>query len=225
LAGKHDRTASVVDRLDLLMSSGQDIDGLWVGAELNEQSALPRIQDALRLIKQQSPLHYSRVVQHLKRVWVHLVPHGNGCYYRSLDACMLDPRYVRSEATKLEEIASTIVHEATHARLERWGISYDEDKRIRIEAICRRRELEFLARLPDSETLREQIARTQEWYAGERNYFSDASFQQRILEGRIEHLRYLKVPARVIRFIVKTAAMRVVVLRWAQRVVGPLRQT
>jgi hypothetical protein len=81
-------------------------------------------------------------------------------------------RFVLLETTTLEEIASTIVHEATHARLERWGISYDEKQRSRVEAICLRRELNVAASLPHSEPLREQIARTLEWCASDHDYFS-----------------------------------------------------
>jgi hypothetical protein len=43
-----------------------------------------------------------------------------------LNACLLDERVVASETTTLEWIASTIVHEATHARLEKWGIAQDK---------------------------------------------------------------------------------------------------
>jgi hypothetical protein len=94
-----------------------------------------------------------------------LLPNARSCYYGSLRACLVDVRFVLLETTTLEEIASTIVHEATHARLERWGISYDEKQRSRVEAICLRRELNVAASLPHSEPLREQIARTLEWCA------------------------------------------------------------
>jgi hypothetical protein len=76
--------------------------------------------------------------------------HGLGEYKRSLKACILDERYLADSATSVGEIASTIVYEATHARLERYGIGYKEELRGRIEAICFRRELAFAVRLPDS---------------------------------------------------------------------------
>src|SRR3981081_2454053 len=92
-----------------------------------------------------------------------LLPNARSCYYGSLRARLVDVRFVLLETTTLEEIASTIVHEATHAKLGRWGISYEEKARSRIEAVCLRRELNFIAKLPHSEPLREKIARTLEW--------------------------------------------------------------
>jgi hypothetical protein len=204
-----DRKPRLFDRLGLWLSSGKDIDGLWVGVEIGEpETALQRVEDALRLIKQHSPLHYSRVVHNLKRVWVHLVPHGSGCFDAPLDACELDPRFVLAETTTLAEIASAIVHEATHARLDRWGISYDEDKRPRIEAICRRRELNFLRGLPNGEPYREWIVQTLKSPVEDQDYFSDASFQQRIHEGHVVSLRYLGTPEWLIRLLQKGLALR-----------------
>jgi hypothetical protein len=117
-------------------------------------------------------------------------------------ACVLDERFVLHETTTLERIASTIVHEATHAKLDRRGISYDcEKERPRIEAICLRRELNFIAKLTHGEQLRDEFARTLEWVAGEHDYFSDLSFQQRTDQGNVEILRYLGTPDWLIRFI------------------------
>jgi len=156
-ARKPSRKPHIADRIDLWLSTGREIDGLWVGTiEGKPQPGLRRVEDALQLIKHLSPLHYSRVIHNLERVWVRLLTIADACYNGPLSACMLDKRFVLQETTTLEEIASTIVHEATHARLERWGISYDEKARARIEAICLRRELNFIANLPNSEPLREQ---------------------------------------------------------------------
>ncbi|MHC2436808.1 hypothetical protein [Bradyrhizobium sp. USDA 4451] len=101
----------------------------------------------------------------------------------------------------IERIASTIVHEATHARLESCGIEYYEKDRHRIEAICLRRELSFLAGLPDVELMREEIRQTIAWCASDREYLSDPSFQQRQEQGQIETLRHLNVPEWFIRLI------------------------
>ena len=139
---------------------------------------------------------------------MHLIPGSGAHYERSLNACVIDERYVLGETMTLENIASTIVHEATHARLERWGIIYVEEKRTRIEAICLRRELNFLARLPDSESLREEIARTLEWATTNRDYYSDASFQEREDRGQFETLRYLGAPEWLISFLMRIVRRR-----------------
>src|SRR5258705_2743988 len=206
IARKPNRKPRAADRLDLWLSTGKEIDGLWVGSiEDKPQPGLRRVEDALQLIKHHSPLHYSRVTHNLERVWVRLLTIARACYREPLGACELDVRYVLLEATTLEEIASTIVHEATHARLERWGINYDENIRARIEAICLRRELNVLTELPNSEPLREQIARTLEWCNSDHDFFLNTSFQQRDHEGAVDALRYLGNPGWLIRLLLKVA--------------------
>jgi hypothetical protein len=222
---KPDRRPAAADRFSLWFSTGREIDGLWVGTtEARPKPALRRVEDALQLIKRQDSLHYSRVIHNLKRVWVHLLPNAGACYEVSLNACVLDERYVLLETTTIEHIASSIVHEATHARLERWGISYDEKQRSRIEAVCLRRELSFIAKLPHSEPLREEIARTLEWCVGDQDYFSNVSFQQREHQGIVELARYAGIPDWFIGFSLKVRAVISVVHRLLHHFAGPPRQ-
>jgi hypothetical protein len=187
---------SVVDRVMLLLCASRNIDGLWIGTLRGAEAApiLRRVEEALALIKRYDPLQYARVVRDLERVWVNLRPDARACFERSLQACVLDERYVAAAETTPETIAKTIVHEATHARIERYGIGYKEGERIRIEAVCLRRELAFAARLPEGASLQDEVARTMEWCAENPDYFSNASFQQRDTEGRIEALHYLGTP-------------------------------
>ena len=226
---RQDRRLPVLDRLLFWLSTSRKIDGLWVGTrESKPEPGLRRVEDALRLIKHHDSLHYSRVLHNLDRIWVDLLPNALACYDRSKEACVLDERFVLLETTTLEGIASTIVHEATHARLDRWGISYHEKERSRIEAICLRRELNFVAKLPHSEQLRDELARTLEWVVGDHDYFSDLSFGQRDEQGNAETLRYLGTPDWLIRFIFalapKVRAVASKVRRLVQRFAGPPRQ-
>lgn len=131
---------SLVDRVALWLSKSRMIDGLWVGSSRSDSElALQRVEAALQLIRRFAPLHYRRVNNSLSRIWVQLIPHGAGCYLHSLNACVLDERVIASKTTTMEWIASAIVHEATHARLEKRGVRYDEAIRHRIEGICARR--------------------------------------------------------------------------------------
>ena len=176
--------------------------------ESKPHPALRRVEEALQLIKRHDMFDYSRITRNLDRIWVHLIPSGEAHYERSLNACVMDERYVLREAMTLERIASTIVHEATHARLEGWGISYVEERRSRIEAICLRRELSFLAELPDSESLRDEIVRTLEWCSTNPDYLSAASFRERENQGYVETLRYLGVPDWLIDFLMRAVQRR-----------------
>lgn len=188
-----------VDKIKLAMSIGRHVDGIWIGSWRGRPEDLTRVEDALRLVKQHSPLDYARITRELERIWVDLVFYGLGEYRHSLKACVLDERYVADPATTIEQIASTIVHEATHARLERYGIGYKEELRTRIEAICFRRELAFASGLPDSAQLQQDIARCLDWYQANPEQFSDAHFQEGHTAGGIEAMRYLGIPDWLIR--------------------------
>jgi hypothetical protein len=226
VAGKPTRKPIVADRIDLWLSTGSEIDGLWVGTiEGKPQPGLRRVEAALQLIKHHSPLHYSRVIHSLERVWVRLETIANACYHGPLSGCILDLRFVLQETTTLEEITSTIIHEATHARLERWGISYDEKERSRIEAVCLRRELKLLAKLPNSAPLREQIASTLEWCVSNNDYFSNVNLRQRDHRGKVEALRHLGTPEWLIGLLLKVEAIIVVARRLVQRLAGRSQQT
>jgi hypothetical protein len=192
---------SVGDRIQLAMSTGRHLDRIWIGSWRRIPEDLMRVESALVLIKQHSPLNYARIIREIERIWVTLLFHGLGEYKYSLKACLLDERYVADPATSIEQIACTIVHEATHARLERYGIGYKEELRARIEAICFRRELAFAARLPDSAELQQGIARCLEWYPANPDQFSDAHFQERHTAGGIDAMRYLGTPGWLIRAI------------------------
>jgi hypothetical protein len=189
--------ARLADRLALYSSKSRSINGLWIGAFAKEEAepSLRRVEEALNVVKRYDPLQYKRIIRDLDRVWVSLEPNSRGCFRRSLNACVLDERYVLAATTTSEMLAKTIIHEATHARLDHWGINYDDEKkRVRIEAVCMRRELAFAAKLRQGTSLQEEVEHTMEWCATNPEYFSNASFSQRDNVGRIEALRYLGVP-------------------------------
>jgi hypothetical protein len=192
VAAKPSLKPNLADRIALWFSTSRSIDGLWVGTMENKpHPGSRRVEDALQLIKLRAPLHYSRVVRHLERIWVRLEHTASACYYHSMRACVLDERYVLQKTTTVEEIAATIIHEATHARLERLGIQYVEKQRRRIEAVCIRRELNFIAKLPHAEPLQEALTSTLEWCASnEQDFFSDSNFATRHEEGSAEVLRH-----------------------------------
>lgn len=146
----------LVDRLELRLSTGRRVDGLWVGVAIGSERELilRRVEEALRLIQKYDRLRYDRLVRDLERVWVRDIPGTRGSFDQPLRACSLDRVFVLAEKSCPELIAATIVHEATHARLDHCGIGYEEELRPRIEATCFRRELAF--------------AQVAEWRAGAR---------------------------------------------------------
>ena len=183
------------------MSTVRHVDGLWVGSWRGIPEHLTRVETALLLIKQHSPLDDARVVRELERIWVFFSFQGIGEYNHALKACVLDERHVADPATTVEQIASTIVHETTHARLDRYGIEYREEQRMRIETICFRRELAFSRRLPDSAELRESIAYGLEWIQTNAARFRNDTFEEGHATGGVAALRYLKTPEWSIRAV------------------------
>ena len=180
---------SLIDRILLWMSSGKDIDGLWVGTETEAERVLPRVEAALGLIKTHDRQRYDRIVADLDRVWVRLLTTYVAQFSPSWSACFLDERFVLGDTTDAAHIAAAIVHEATHARLWRCGFGYDEEVRQRVEAVCVRREVAFANKLPDGERIRAVAA---EALALSPTYWTGVAAQERHYEGSLQALHYLR---------------------------------
>jgi len=207
--------------MDLWLSKGHVVDGIWVGSFSSDaKPAIQRIEDALRLIERCAPLHYRRIKKNLARIWVHLVPHGAGCYLHSLNACLLDERIVASETTTVEWIASAIVHEATHARLEKLGIRYDEAVRQRIERICARRELDFARHLSGVDALLEEITWRLDRCRDENTPYTDQNMWEKIDQGNAEILRHLGTPEWVIALVLRARNLFTGIRRFTRRIAG-----
>jgi hypothetical protein len=192
------------DKIQLAWSTARYVDGIWVGS-WRTPSDLRRVEDALLLIKQYSPLQYSRVMRDLSRIWVFVLTDGGAQYDHSLKACMLDERDVANST--VERIASTIIHEATHARLERLGVEYKEALRSRIEIICFRRQLAFVVKLANSAELQEELVRSIEWYGANNDWFSDTNFRDRDTQGSVRMLDYMEAPEWFIRIAPKVRSV------------------
>ena len=102
-------------------------------------------------------------------------------------------------------IAATIVHEATHARLLKCGIGYEETLRDRVEAVCYRRELAFARKLPNGERVREHA---QDALTMPRATWADPAFRDRDVEGSVQVLRHLGVPNALVRALLAISAWR-----------------
>ena len=192
-------------RVNLLwhwLSVSKRIDGLLVGtweSDAKADAVLSRVEGALGLIKTYDRIRYERLVLDLERVRVWLLPGGSGSYKNSLRSCELDSRYVLAETSSLEMIASTIVHEATHARLMSCGIGYESELRARVEMACVRRQLAFAAKLPNADHVRESAERSLAFCAADDGYWTDGAIEERYVEGGITAMRHLGLPDWLVR--------------------------
>lgn len=201
-----------------VFSRGEYVDGLWVGVDdPKREPVLERLRAALVLIKTHDLLRYRRLTRDLKRVWATPLHGPRACFYYRLDACSLNPQYVLAEWMTPELLASTIVHEATHARLWGMGFRYEEEVRPRVEAICVRRELVFSAKLPHGEQVRDWAEKTLISLRTP-TFLSNAAFAKSRDDYAVEELRRMGVPSWGIRGVF-------VLRRVLQPFVAAVRQT
>ena len=149
------------------------VDGLWLGGATQEE--LDRVERALQLIKEYDPQRYRRLPGYFARVLVVPLLEARGRYNARLDACEIEKQFLLDPHTSMSMIASTIVHEATHARLRSLGFRYEESGRQREEQICGRQEMAFLTRVPNATHAREEV----EWRLNNPEDYSEAGFARR----------------------------------------------
>src|SRR5215467_13524590 len=58
----------LVERIMLAMSTARHADGIWIGSWRGNPEDLTRVEGALSLIKQHSPLDYARIIRELERI-------------------------------------------------------------------------------------------------------------------------------------------------------------
>ncbi len=116
---------------------------------------LARLHDGLELIRARTPRRYERIKRDMRRVVI--IAAGGPEYWPQVDGMALTRGKLTSQSP--EEVAFTIVHEATHARLWKTGIPYARALRERIERMCVRAEVAFAQTLPDGDRWVAEIQR------------------------------------------------------------------
>lgn len=133
-------------RLAILRVSRHAVRGIEVVSIAETQNlwrAISGLANALELIAVHDPLRFERMRHDLRRI---LLSDGVGPeYISSIGACLLSVAFVENCSTL--QLALTLVHEATHARLSRAGIGRAPAKRDRLEGVCINAEHRFGERL------------------------------------------------------------------------------
>lgn len=208
------------ERLLLRLCDSGRVDGLWVGFFPGKQFDFQRVEEALGLIKAYDRARYNRLIRDLERVLVIPVSGYVAEFNSAIGACTLDSRFVRTQT--LEMIASSIVHEATHARLIRCGIGYEEQERARVEAVCIRRELAFAEKLPNGQQLRESKARNLELCASP-GLLSNWSMSRWRSIGMVQVFYDLGYPLWLVRILVTLFILRLRLRSYIRGLVVPPR--
>lgn len=138
-----------------------------VNAASPESYALLRqkLDQGLDLVEHFDPVRFAQIQRSLKRFV--FIPGGGDHYSRALSAHMVDASGLPQQ-TNLQT-ALVIVHEATHARLERSGIAMTAANAARVEHICVKAQVTFVRRIPGTEQTAEDLLRTlnTQWWGPE----------------------------------------------------------
>jgi hypothetical protein len=182
----------LIGKLIMALSHGRRVDGLTIGIlgrDRNDDPLLEHVETALMLIKQYDQKLYRQLHRDIKRIWIEPLLAASGSFKRSTGTCNLDYQHVKSSSA--EVIASTIVHEASHAHPCLLKFGYPEALRYRIERICMRRQLAFAGKLPNGAAARAQVERL---LALQPSYWLSDSLKKSRLQSGTAALREAGVP-------------------------------
>ena len=103
-----------------------------------------KVLDALELIRRVDYRRYARLRRDVGRITLDRLQVA-GTFVPSAGGVFLDTSHV--ELAHVAELALTIVHEATHARIHRAGVKVDARVRSRVEHVCIGAEIDLAAKL------------------------------------------------------------------------------
>ena len=174
-----------------------DLYGFRVGVSRIHGEAQALVLDKLSAAFAMTEAHDQRVFACVRGCVRRLYVSGTGAPYvarwlPTLNMCLLTVDWVLRPDVRPANIACAIVHEATHARLLRFG--YDERIRHRIERICHKQEEAFARRLED---VPEIVARAHADQQRPQGFYSDNRLRERSLTAA----RRFGVPALVVRIV------------------------
>jgi hypothetical protein len=117
-------------------------------ADIDTEQVVQRLGAALDLISTYAPRCYRRLRTDLAGFVVERFA-CRGAFFPATMECLVELTFTVNPRHGLPEIAASIVHEATHARVARWCGTRPPEHRAREERLCRRAELAFGLALPD----------------------------------------------------------------------------
>lgn len=112
---------------------------------MDEEVCYERIERSIALIDMITPYWSGRLRRDISGILCFGTGRNPvlGGYMAIYRICILDPRHVLDPRARPVDVASTIVHEAKHARFHRRGIRRSQLGNVRIEAACARAERDF----------------------------------------------------------------------------------
>jgi hypothetical protein len=123
--------------------------------DIDTERVLRRLDGALELIERYQPWRFRRLRNDFAQILVQRYP-CRAAYDPRSRTCLIELTFLNNPSFSEAQIASSIVHEAMHARLDRMGVRVREEQKSREERLCRRAEIEFGLAVPNGEPVVER---------------------------------------------------------------------
>lgn len=134
---------------------GVTVDVVNTRPDIDTEHVFARLDDALGIIERHQPWYFRHLVRDFARIAVRRYA-CRGAYFPDERTCLVELTFSVNPEFSTSQIASTIVHEAMHARLDRRGVAFTREIAARHERFCRRAEVELGMSLPDGEPIVER---------------------------------------------------------------------
>jgi hypothetical protein len=115
--------------------------------DIATSDVLERLDEALNLIEQFQPWRLAHLRRDVDAIHIVRFP-CRGAWIGEQGACVTELTFLARRDITAAPVASSIIHEGMHARVDRMGVNRSHRDRAREERLCRRAELEFGESLP-----------------------------------------------------------------------------
>ncbi len=115
--------------------------------DIDTTDVVQRLDEALGLIEKYQPWRIAHLRRDVRQIWIVRYP-CRGAYFPDTRTCMTELTFLARRDITAAPVASSILHEGMHARIDRMHLSPESADSAREERICRRAELEFGLALP-----------------------------------------------------------------------------
>lgn len=116
-------------------------------ADIATSDVVDRLEEALELIDRYQPWRLRHLQRDLNQILITRFP-CRGAYFPGERTCITELTFLARRDITAATVASSIVHEGIHARVDRMGVGREHRDRAKEERLCRRAELEFGRSLP-----------------------------------------------------------------------------
>jgi hypothetical protein len=131
---------------------GVRVDVVNTRPDIETERVFRRAEAVLALVREYQPWRFAHLQRDLGGIVVRRFP-SRGAYFSETRSCLLELTFMANESFSDAQVAACLVHEGTHARLdrlaERFGVTSFADAPARHERICRRAELAFGLVVPE----------------------------------------------------------------------------